>query len=47
MNWEGFELTTQALERAKTVHALDLAATAIGQLHLYVSEYDAKSEFFI
>jgi hypothetical protein len=27
---EGFELTTTVFERAKTVHALDRAATVIG-----------------
>jgi hypothetical protein len=31
----GFEPTISVLERAKTVRALDRAATAIGTLHLY------------
>jgi hypothetical protein len=30
MPWVGFELTIQALERAKAVHAIDRAATVIG-----------------
>jgi hypothetical protein len=32
MPWDGFEPTTPAFERAKTVHALDHAATAIGSV---------------
>jgi hypothetical protein len=32
----GFEPTTPVLERAKTVHALDSAATVIGGAHIYV-----------
>jgi hypothetical protein len=31
----GFEPTISVFERAKTVHALDSAATVIGQLHTY------------
>jgi hypothetical protein len=30
MHWVGFEYTIPASERAKTVHALDRAATVIG-----------------
>jgi hypothetical protein len=30
MPWVGFEQTIPALERAKTVHALDRAVTVIG-----------------
>jgi hypothetical protein len=32
MPYVGFEPTIAAFERAKTVHALDLAATVIGEL---------------
>jgi hypothetical protein len=31
----GFEPTTPVLERAKTVHALDRAATVIGSVNLW------------
>jgi hypothetical protein len=31
----GFEATTQAFEREKTVHALDRAATVIGSVYKY------------
>jgi hypothetical protein len=30
MDWAGFESTIPAVQRAKTVHALDHAATVIG-----------------
>jgi hypothetical protein len=33
----GFELTIPAFERAKTVHAVDRAATVIGMYALYIS----------
>jgi hypothetical protein len=33
MSQMGFKPTTQGFERAKTVHALDRAASAIGFLH--------------
>jgi hypothetical protein len=33
----GFETTIQVFERAKKVHALDLAATVIGTLYIYRS----------
>jgi hypothetical protein len=33
MPWVGFEPTIPVFERAKTVHALDRAATVIGELH--------------
>jgi hypothetical protein len=36
MTWVGFEPTIPVLERAKTVHALDRAATLIGKISLYV-----------
>jgi hypothetical protein len=32
MPWVGFKSTIPALERAKTVHALDRAATVIGRI---------------
>jgi hypothetical protein len=32
----GFEPTIPAFERAKTVHALDGAATVIGRISIYV-----------
>jgi hypothetical protein len=32
MPWVGFEPTTPVLERAKTVHALDRAASVIGYI---------------
>jgi hypothetical protein len=35
MNWPGFEPTISAFERAKTVHALDRAATVIGFFFVY------------
>jgi hypothetical protein len=35
MSRVGFEPTTPVLERAKTVHALDRAATVIGDAHVY------------
>jgi hypothetical protein len=35
MPWVGFEPTIPAFERAKTVHALDRAATVIGVITLY------------
>jgi hypothetical protein len=38
MPWVGFEPTIPAFERAKTVHALDCAATVIG-IPLYASVY--------
>jgi hypothetical protein len=31
MPWEGFETTIPVFEQAKTVHALDRAATVIGK----------------
>jgi hypothetical protein len=34
MPWEGLEPTTPAFERAKTVHAVDRAATVIGDRNL-------------
>jgi hypothetical protein len=34
MPWVGFELTIPVFERAKTVHALDSAATVIGKQYL-------------
>jgi hypothetical protein len=37
MPWVGFEPTIPAFEQAKTVHALDIADTVIGQLILYIS----------
>jgi hypothetical protein len=36
MHQVGFELTIPAFERAKTVHALDRAATVIGSRYLYL-----------
>jgi hypothetical protein len=36
MPWEGFETTIPAFERAKTVHALDSAATVIGEFELHI-----------
>jgi ATP-dependent RNA circularization protein (DNA/RNA ligase family) len=36
MPWVGFEPTIAALERAKTVHALDSAVTVIGFPHVYI-----------
>jgi hypothetical protein len=38
MSYVGFEPTIPASERAKTVHALDRAATVTGPLLLLVSE---------
>jgi hypothetical protein len=38
MTWVGFEPTIKAVERAKTVHALDRAATVIGDYFLLPSE---------
>jgi hypothetical protein len=32
----GFEPTTPVLERAKTVHALDLSATVIGDITIMI-----------
>jgi hypothetical protein len=37
MIWVGFEPTIPASERAKTVHALDRAATVTGYLHIYIT----------
>jgi hypothetical protein len=34
----GFEPTVQVFERAKTVHALDRAATVIGHIIIYWSK---------
>jgi hypothetical protein len=36
MPWVEFEPTIPAFERAKTVHALDRAATVIGQVIYYI-----------
>jgi hypothetical protein len=35
----GFELMIPMFDRAKTVHALDRAATVIGTLYLYTSNF--------
>jgi hypothetical protein len=40
----GFEPTTSLLERAKTDHALDCAATVIGRKTLRIREYMALSK---
>jgi hypothetical protein len=37
--WVGFELTSAALERAKTVHALDCAATVTGIVRTNTQNY--------
>jgi hypothetical protein len=39
MRQVAFEPTIPVLERAKTVHALDRAATVIGKLYLYIFIY--------
>jgi hypothetical protein len=46
MPWVGFEPMIQAFERAKAVHALDRAATVIGNWNHYVSENSYMS-FYI
>jgi hypothetical protein len=38
MPWVGFWLTIPVFERAKTVHALDRAATVIGPVRYYFHE---------
>jgi hypothetical protein len=38
MLWVGFEPTIKVLERAKTVHALDGAATVISRDNIYQSQ---------
>jgi hypothetical protein len=38
----GFESTIPVFERAKTVHALDRAATVIGSLAAYLTTYIAN-----
>jgi hypothetical protein len=42
MSWVGSEPTIPVLERAKTVHALDRAATVIGELKYYLQEIRAS-----
>jgi hypothetical protein len=42
MPWVEFEFTIPAFERAKTVHALDLAATVIGNLQIDVSKIESE-----
>jgi hypothetical protein len=39
MPWMGFERTVPASARAKTVHALDRAATVTGVHHMYSSQF--------
>jgi hypothetical protein len=39
MPWVGFEPTITALERAKTVHAVDRSAAVIGEHSRYYDEY--------
>jgi hypothetical protein len=52
MPWVGFEPPIPALERAKTVHALDRAATVIGKSntehfwHRYSHEHDVLEVIF-
>jgi hypothetical protein len=38
MPWVGFEPTIPVLQRAKTVHALDRAATVIGPDEMYMRQ---------
>jgi hypothetical protein len=38
MPWVGFEPTIPVFERAKTVHALDRAATVIGRGNIYTRQ---------
>jgi hypothetical protein len=39
MTWVGFEPMIPAFERAKTIHALERAATLIGFVHTYFKEF--------
>jgi hypothetical protein len=39
MPWVGFELTIPAFEREKTIHALDRAATVIGESLIARTKY--------
>jgi hypothetical protein len=43
----GFEPTIPAFERAKTVHALDRAATVIGELQGLTDYYSAGKHSFL
>jgi hypothetical protein len=46
MPWLGFELTIPASERAKTVHALDRAATVTGiWINIHVNNYVGAAGF--
>jgi hypothetical protein len=43
----GFELTTPVFELAKTVHALDRAATVIGHIVPYIYQFIISSQLHI
>jgi hypothetical protein len=43
MPWVGFEPTIPVFERAKTIHALDRAATVIGAMWISAAEMSKRN----